>query len=146
MKVCADHLMLVYLAPTDIVRVSESGSIKVSYRLSIGRSYTVIHIFSQVQGTLAKDKTAYDLMKATFPAGTLSGAPKVRALQIISELENSQRGLYGGALGYSASMETMILVLASARPSSKTKRFIFSLELVIQHRTRDGTTVGKTSA
>lgn len=59
-----------------------------------------MHIVSQVVGIIAEDKTAYDLMRATFPAGTLSGAPKVRALQIISELENCQRGVYGGALGY----------------------------------------------
>ena len=99
-KECAEHLMLVDLARNDIGRVSEFGSIKVSDYMSIERYSHVMHIVSQVQGTLAKDKTAYDLMKATFPAGTLSGAPKVRALQIISELENSQRGLYGGALGY----------------------------------------------
>ena len=99
-KECAEHLMLVDLARNDIGRVSEYGSIKVSDYMSIERYSHVMHIVSQVQGTLAKDKTAYDLMKATFPAGTLSGAPKVRALQIISELENSQRGLYGGALGY----------------------------------------------
>ena len=67
--------------------------------MMIERYSHVIHCFS-VQGQLAANKTAYDLMKATFPAGTLSGAPKVRALQIISELENSRRGLYGGALGY----------------------------------------------
>ena len=99
-KECAEHLMLVDLARNDIGRVSEYGSIKVSDYMTIERYSHVMHIVSQVQGTLAKDKTAYDLMKATFPAGTLSGAPKVRALQIISELENSQRGLYGGALGY----------------------------------------------
>ncbi len=99
-KECAEHLMLVDLARNDIGRVSEYGSIKVSDFMSIERYSHVMHIVSQVQGTLSKDKTAYDLMKATFPAGTLSGAPKVRALQIISELENNKRGLYGGALGY----------------------------------------------
>ena len=99
-KECAEHLMLVDLARNDIGRVSEYGSVKVSDYMTIERYSHVMHIVSQVQGTLASDKTAYDLMKATFPAGTLSGAPKVRALQIISELENSQRGLYGGALGY----------------------------------------------
>ena len=99
-KECAEHLMLVDLARNDIGRVSEYGSVKVSDYMTIERYSHVMHIVSQVQGTLASDKTAYDLMKATFPAGTLSGAPKVRALQIISELEHSQRGLYGGALGY----------------------------------------------
>ncbi|MAV39805.1 MAG: anthranilate synthase component I [Puniceicoccaceae bacterium] len=99
-KECAEHLMLVDLARNDIGRVSEFGSVEVSDYMTIERYSHVMHIVSQVQGQLASDKTAYDLMKATFPAGTLSGAPKVRALQIISELENSRRGLYGGALGY----------------------------------------------
>ena len=99
-KECAEHLMLVDLACNDIGRVSEFGSVEVSDYMTIERYSHVMHIVSQVQGQLAANKTAYDLMKATFPAGTLSGAPKVRALQIISELENSRRGLYGGALGY----------------------------------------------
>ena len=92
--------MLVDLARNDIGRVSEFGSVEVSDYMTIERYSHVMHIVSQVQGQLAANKTAYDLMKATFPAGTLSGAPKVRALQLISELENSCRGLYGGALGY----------------------------------------------
>ena len=99
-KECAEHLMLVDLARNDLGRVSEFGSVHVSDYMTIERYSHVMHIVSQVIGTLASDKNAYDLMKATFPAGTLSGAPKVRALQIIAELENSQRGVYGGALGY----------------------------------------------
>ena len=96
----AEHLMLVDLARNDIGRVCQYGTIEVPYYMLIERYSHVMHIVSQVKGTIAKEKTAYDLMRATFPAGTLSGAPKVRALQIISELENCQRGLYGGALGY----------------------------------------------
>lgn len=96
----AEHLMLVDLARNDIGRVCEFGSISVPDYMTIERYSHVMHIVSQVVGTIAEDKTAYDLMRATFPAGTLSGAPKVRALQIISELEQSQRGVYGGALGY----------------------------------------------
>ena len=99
-KECAEHLMLVDLARNDLGRVSEYGSVKVSDYMTIERYSHVMHIVSQVCGTLAPGMNAYDLMKATFPAGTLSGAPKIRALQIISELENSQRGIYGGALGY----------------------------------------------
>ncbi len=99
-KECAEHLMLVDLARNDLGRVSEYGSVKVSDYMTIERYSHVMHIVSQVCGTLASDKTAYDLMRATFPAGTLSGAPKVRALQIIAELEQTQRGIYGGALGY----------------------------------------------
>lgn len=96
----AEHLMLVDLARNDIGRVCQFGSINVPDYMVIERYSHVMHIVSQVVGTIADDKTAYDLMRATFPAGTLSGAPKVRALQIISELENCQRGIYGGALGY----------------------------------------------
>ncbi|MGC6454947.1 MAG: anthranilate synthase component I [Coraliomargaritaceae bacterium] len=99
-KEIAEHLMLVDLARNDIGRVCQYGSIQLPDYMIIERYSHVMHIVSQVIGTLHSDKTAYDLMRATFPAGTLSGAPKVRALQIISELENCQRGIYGGALGY----------------------------------------------
>ncbi|PXA05447.1 anthranilate synthase component I [Coraliomargarita sinensis] len=96
----AEHLMLVDLARNDIGRVCKYGSIHVPDYMVIERYSHVMHIVSQVGGTIRPDCTAYDLMRATFPAGTLSGAPKVRALQIISELEQSQRGVYGGAIGY----------------------------------------------
>jgi len=96
----AEHLMLVDLARNDIGRVCKYGSIEVHDYMSIERYSHVMHIVSHVVGTIAEGKTPYDLMRATFPAGTLSGAPKVRALQIIAELEQSQRGVYGGALGY----------------------------------------------
>ncbi len=96
----AEHLMLVDLARNDIGRVCQYGTIKVPDYMRIERYSHVMHIVSQVEGTLRPECNAYDLLRATFPAGTLSGAPKVRALQIISELERSQRGIYGGALGY----------------------------------------------
>jgi anthranilate synthase component I len=96
----AEHLMLVDLARNDIGRVCKYGSIHVPDYMTIERYSHVMHIVSQVTGTIRSDCSAYDLMRATFPAGTLSGAPKVRALQIIAELEKSQRGVYGGALGY----------------------------------------------
>jgi anthranilate synthase component 1 len=96
----AEHLMLVDLARNDIGRVCEFGSVHVSDYMTIERYSHVMHIVSQVAGTIRPDCSAYDLLRATFPAGTLSGAPKVRALQIISELERSQRGVYGGAIGY----------------------------------------------
>lgn len=96
----AEHLMLVDLARNDIGRVCQYGTIEVHDYMTIERYSHVMHIVSQVVGTIRPDSTAYDLMRATFPAGTLSGAPKVRALQIIAELEQSQRGVYGGALGY----------------------------------------------
>ena len=99
-KECAEHLMLVDLARNDIGRVCQYGSVHIPDYMMIERYSHVMHIVSQINGTLREDKSAYDLMRATFPAGTLSGAPKVRALQIISELENCERGVYGGALGY----------------------------------------------
>ena len=80
----AEHLMLVDLARNDIGRVCQYGTVEVPDYMLIERYSHVMHIVSQVKGTIAKEKTAYDLMRATFPAGTLSGAPKVRALQIIS--------------------------------------------------------------
>jgi anthranilate synthase component 1 len=96
----AEHLMLVDLARNDIGRVCQYGTVEVFDFMTIERYSHVMHIVSQVVGTIRPDQNAYDLLRATFPAGTLSGAPKVRALQIISELEQSQRGVYGGAIGY----------------------------------------------
>lgn len=96
----AEHLMLVDLARNDIGRVCQYGSIEVPDYMVVERYSHVMHIVSQVEGKLRDDATAFDLMRATFPAGTLSGAPKVRALQIIAELEKSRRGVYGGAIGY----------------------------------------------
>ena len=99
-KECAEHLMLVDLARNDIGRVCRFGSISLPEYMTIERYSHVMHIVSQVTGEIRPECTAYDLMRATFPAGTLSGAPKIRALQIIAELEPSQRGVYGGAIGY----------------------------------------------
>lgn len=96
----AEHLMLVDLARNDIGRVCQFGSVKLAEYMAVERYSHVMHIVSQVVGSIRPECNAYDLMRATFPAGTLSGAPKVRALQIISELEQCQRGVYGGALGY----------------------------------------------
>jgi len=96
----AEHLMLVDLARNDIGRVCEYGSVHVPEFMVIERYSHVMHIVSQVEGTLQKGRNGYDLMRATFPAGTVSGAPKIRAMQIISDQEQSQRGIYAGALGY----------------------------------------------
>lgn len=96
----AEHLMLVDLARNDLGRVCKMGSVEVSEYMIIERYSHVMHIVSNVHGTLDTKHNAYDLMRATFPAGTVSGAPKVRAMQIISELEGSRRGPYAGALGY----------------------------------------------
>jgi anthranilate synthase component 1 len=96
----AEHLMLVDLARNDIGRVCEIGSVRAAEYMTIERYSHVMHIVSQVVGKLSSEKNAFDLMRATFPAGTVSGAPKVRAMQIIAELEKLQRNAYAGALGY----------------------------------------------
>jgi anthranilate synthase component I len=96
----AEHVMLVDLARNDLGRVCDFGSVQVRDLMIIERYSHVMHIVSQVEGRLSADKSPYDLMRATFPAGTLSGAPKIRAMQIISELEGTTRGPYGGCVGY----------------------------------------------
>jgi anthranilate synthase component 1 len=96
----AEHLMLVDLARNDIGRVCRFGSIHVPDFMFVERYSHVMHIVSQVEGRIAPEKSAFDLMRATFPAGTVSGAPKVRAMQIIAEKEPVQRGFYAGVLGY----------------------------------------------
>ncbi len=96
----AEHVMLVDLARNDVGRVCEYGSVRVKDLMIIERYSHVMHIVSQVEGKLQKDRTPYDLMRATFPAGTLSGAPKIRAMQIIAEMEKTARGPYGGCVGY----------------------------------------------
>ncbi|MFE7131475.1 anthranilate synthase component I [Streptomyces sp. NPDC057638] len=96
----AEHLMLVDLGRNDLGRVCTPGSVEVVDFMSIERYSHVMHIVSTVVGKVSPDRTAFDVLTACFPAGTLSGAPKPRAMQIIDELEPSRRGLYGGAVGY----------------------------------------------
>ena len=96
----AEHLMLVDLARNDLGRVCDFGSVKVPEFMTVERYSHVMHIVSQVEGQLAPERTSFDLMRATFPAGTVSGAPKIRAMQLIAQLEGGQRGSYAGALGY----------------------------------------------
>ncbi|MBN2505686.1 MAG: anthranilate synthase component I [Verrucomicrobia bacterium] len=96
----AEHVMLVDLARNDLGRVCDYGTVRVKDLMAVERYSHVMHLVSQVEGRLNPDRTLYDLVRATFPAGTLSGAPKVRAMQIIAELENTTRGPYGGCVGY----------------------------------------------
>jgi anthranilate synthase component 1 len=96
----AEHVMLVDLARNDIGRVCDYGSVLVKDLMIVERYSHVMHIVSQVEGRLAEGRTPYDLIRATFPNGTLSGAPKIRAMQIIAELEQTARGPYGGCMGY----------------------------------------------
>jgi anthranilate synthase component 1 len=96
----AEHVMLVDLGRNDVGRISKAGTVVLTDRMLIERYSHVMHIVSNVVGELAPGRDALDVLRATFPAGTLSGAPKVRAMQIIEELEPERRGVYGGAVGY----------------------------------------------
>lgn len=101
-KELAEHLMLIDLSRNDVGKVCQANSVKVTDTMVIERYSHVMHIVSQVQGQLKTGYTSLDALKATLPAGTLSGAPKIRALEIIDELEKNKRGIYGGAVGYYA--------------------------------------------
>lgn len=108
----AEHVMLVDLGRNDLGRVCRTGTVKVSELMVIERYSHVMHIVSNVQGELAEGRDAFDVVRATFPAGTLSGAPKVRAMEIIDELEPVRREVYGGAVGYFSFSGTMDLAIA----------------------------------
>ncbi|MEX0448842.1 anthranilate synthase component I [Spiribacter sp. 221] len=112
-KELAEHLMLIDLGRNDIGRVSELGSVRVTDRMTIERYSHVMHIVSNVTGRLREGLGPMDLLRATHPAGTLSGAPKIRAMEIIDEVEPVKRGVYGGAVGYlswSGNMDTAIAI------------------------------------
>jgi anthranilate synthase component 1 len=96
----AEHVMLIDLARNDIGRIAQTGSVKVTEAFGVERYSHVMHIVSNVEGRLKAGLTALDVLKASFPAGTLSGAPKIRAMELIDELEPVERGIYGGAVGY----------------------------------------------
>ena len=109
----AEHVMLVDLGRNDIGRVCRPGSVRVTDFMFIEKYSHVMHIVSNCRGTLSKDKNAFDVLRACFPAGTVSGAPKVRAMEIIDELENTKRSYYAGAVGYfsfSGNMDTCITI------------------------------------
>ena len=112
-KECAEHLMLLDLGRNDVGRVSTIGSVEVTDKFFIERYSQVMHIVSNVEGELAKGRDALDALIAGFPAGTVSGAPKVRAMQIIDELEKDKRGIYAGCVGYfsaAGEMDTCIVL------------------------------------
>jgi anthranilate synthase component 1 len=107
----AEHIMLVDLGRNDVGRVAKIGSVKVTELLQVEKYSHVMHLVSHVVGELAVGKDCYDVMRATFPQGTVSGAPKIRAMEIIEELEPTKRGPYAGAVGYfsySGNMDTCI--------------------------------------
>ncbi len=112
-KELAEHLMLIDLGRNDIGRVSQTGTVKLTDKMVIERYSHVMHIVSNVTGKVLPGMTALDALRATFPAGTVSGAPKVRAMEIIDELEPVKRGVYAGAVGYlswSGNMDTAIAI------------------------------------
>ncbi len=108
----AEHIMLVDLGRNDIGRVSQAGSITVSELMDVERYSHVMHLVTHVEGKLRPDMKAYDALKACFPAGTVSGAPKIRAMEIIAELEPSRRGAYAGSAGYFSFSGNMDMAIA----------------------------------
>lgn len=121
-KELAEHNMLVDLGRNDLGRVSRFGSVKVEKYLSIERFSHVMHIGSTVRGQIREDCDALDAIGSVLPAGTLSGAPKLRACQIINDLENCKRGIYGGAVGYldfTGCMDTCIGIRLAFRKNGK---------------------------
>ncbi len=112
-KELAEHLMLIDLGRNDAGRVSQVGSVELTEKMIVERYSHVMHIVSNVEGRIQPDMTAFDVIRATFPAGTVSGAPKIRAMEIIDELEPVKRGIYSGAVGYvswSGNMDTAIAI------------------------------------
>ncbi|MDR2537626.1 MAG: anthranilate synthase component I [Treponema sp.] len=121
-KELAEHNMLVDLGRNDLGKLCEFGSVSVDKYLSVERFSHVMHIGSTVKGKIRADKTALDAIDAVLPAGTLSGAPKIRACQIINELENNKRGIYGGAIGYisfTGDMDTCIAIRIAFKKNGK---------------------------
>ncbi len=108
----AEHIMLVDLGRNDIGRVSEPGSVEVSDLMEVEKYSHVMHLVTHVQGKLRADMTPFDALRACFPAGTVSGAPKIRAMQIIAELEPEKRGIYAGAVGYFSFTGNMDMAIA----------------------------------
>ena len=111
-KEIAEHLMLIDLGRNDVGRIAEPGSVEVTEKFGIERYSHVMHMVSNVTAKIKKGLTAMDVFKATFPAGTVSGAPKVRAMEIIDEFEPVKRGIYGGAVGYLSWQGNMDMAIA----------------------------------
>jgi anthranilate synthase component 1 len=111
-KELAEHVMLIDLGRNDVGRVAAPGSVRLDDIMVVERYSHVMHLVSNVSGTLLDGLSAKDVVRATFPAGTLSGAPKIRAMEIIDELEPCRRGVYGGAVGYLSYTGNMDLAIA----------------------------------
>jgi anthranilate synthase component 1 len=121
-KECAEHNMLVDLGRNDLGRISRFGTVEVEKYMSIERYSHVMHIGSTVRGEIREDKEPVNAVDAVLPAGTLSGAPKIRACEIINELENNKRGIYGGAIGYidfTGNLDTCIAIRIAFKKNGK---------------------------
>jgi len=121
-KEIAEHIQLMDLGRNDIGRVSKPGSVKVTENMKIERYSHVMHIVSNVEGEIQKHLSPLDVLRATFPAGTVSGAPKVRAMEIINELEKTKRGVYAGAVGYIGFDGTLDVAIAIRTAVIKEKK------------------------
>ena len=121
-KELSEHNMLVDLGRNDLGRISRFGSVEVTKYMMIHRYSKIMHICSQVEGSIGQDKDALDAVEAVLPAGTLSGAPKIRACEIIEELESTERGVYGGAIGYldfAGNLDTCIAIRMAVKKDGK---------------------------
>ena len=121
-KELSEHNMLVDLGRNDLGRISQFGSVEVTKYMMIHRYSKIMHICSQVEGTIRDDKDALDAVEAVLPAGTLSAAPKIRACEIIEELESMERGVYGGAIGYldfAGNLDTCIAIRMAVKKDGK---------------------------
>jgi anthranilate synthase component 1 len=132
-KEIAEHVMLLDLGRNDVGRVAATGTVKVTEKMAIERYSHVMHIVSNVEGELAPGLSALDVLRATFPAGTVSGAPKVRAMEIIDELEPTRRGVYAGAAGYLSFQDDMDLAIAIRTAVVKDGRLYVQVGAGIVH-------------
>jgi len=121
-KEIAEHIQLMDLGRNDIGRVSKPGTVKVTDNMKIERYSHVMHIVSNVEGEIQNSLSPLDVLRATFPAGTVSGAPKVRAMEIINELEKTKRGVYAGAVGYIGFNGTLDVAIAIRTAVIKEKK------------------------
>ncbi|MEA2121980.1 MAG: Anthranilate synthase component 1 [Dehalococcoides mccartyi] len=111
-KECAEHIMLVDLGRNDIGRISRPGTVRITDVMDVERYSHVMHLVSHVQGKLKEDITPFEALESCFPAGTVSGAPKIRAMEIIAEMETEKRGIYAGAVGYFSYSGNMDMAIA----------------------------------
>ena len=123
-KEIAEHLMLIDLGRNDIGKVAEPGSVEVTQQFGVEKYSNVMHMVSNVKARIKEGLTAMDVFKATFPAGTVSGAPKIRAMEIIDEIESVKRGIYGGAVGYLSWQGNMDMAIAIRTAVIKDEQFL----------------------